>query len=480
MKQVSKYVVYIFFFSLIICSCKKLVEIDPPATTIVTEQAFQDSANASSAISGIYGNMVNNGLGFMSGGLTITLGKSADELVPLGTSGDKTYSNSLVGTDGETSTDYWVSAYTFIYQANACIEGLQASTGIHDNIKSQFTAEAKFMRALCYFYMVNLFVDVPMPLTTDFHKNETLPATPKAEIYAQILNDLQEAKDVLPADYSISNNDRVRANKWAATALLARVYLYQNDWINADKESTEIISNSSLFGLTGLDSIFLSDPNINNEAILQWQLNTQVGSLNSTPEAANIIPYAPPDNYPRIYLNDLLLKSFEPGDRRREAWLDSVVFSFNLPDFAYYYPFKYKIGISDAQPGVPPTENVSILRLAEQYLIRAEARAQQGNSGDAVKDLNMIRERAGLPDLDPSLDQQQTLAAVAQERRIELFAEWGHRWLDLKRTGQIDAVMSVATPLKGQNTEWQSFQQLYPIPRGEILNDPNLKQNPGY
>lgn len=121
------------------------------------------------------------------------------------------------------------------------------------------------------------------------------------------------------------------------------------------------------------------------------------------------------------------------------------------------------------------SEYYTPLRLAEQYLIRAEARANQDNLNGAVDDLNVIRKRAVLTTLLNSLTQAQVLAAVAQENRIEFFAEWGHRWLDLKRTGQADAVLG---SLKGSN--WQTTDQLYPIPISEILRDPNLEQNPGY
>ena len=122
-----------------------------------------------------------------------------------------------------------------------------------------------------------------------------------------------------------------------------------------------------------------------------------------------------------------------------------------------------------------------VLRLAEQYLIRAEANAHSGDLASAIKDLNIIRQRAGLGTLPSSLTQAQVIAAVAQERRIELFAEWGHRWFDLKRTGQVDAVMSEITPQKvGAITGWKSYQQLYPIPQSERQLNPNLTQNPGY
>ena len=125
-------------------------------------------------------------------------------------------------------------------------------------------------------------------------------------------------------------------------------------------------------------------------------------------------------------------------------------------------------------PNATPSEYYMVLRLTEQYLIHAEASAEQNKLADAIADINLIRRRAGLPDLPDSLDQAQTLSAIMQERRIELFAEWGHRWLDLKRTGQADAVLG---PIK---TTWQTNAQLYPIPLSELQSDSKLTQNAGY
>jgi hypothetical protein len=108
-------------------------------------------------------------------------------------------------------------------------------------------------------------------------------------------------------------------------------------------------------------------------------------------------------------------------------------------------------------------------------LIRAEAEAQEGKLSDAIADLNIIRNRAGLPDLSLSLDQAQVLTAVMQERRIELFGEWGHRWFDLKRTGHAVTALS-----QDKGHAVSSNGLLWPVPYGELISDPNLKQNPGY
>jgi hypothetical protein len=117
-----------------------------------------------------------------------------------------------------------------------------------------------------------------------------------------------------------------------------------------------------------------------------------------------------------------------------------------------------------------------MLRLGEQYLIRAEARAHSNDINGATADINMIRARAGLSAISPA-DQASLLIAIEKERRVELFTESGHRWFDLKRTNRADAILA---PIKGN--DWQSTDQLFPIPASEFLLDPGLRghQNPGY
>lgn len=115
-----------------------------------------------------------------------------------------------------------------------------------------------------------------------------------------------------------------------------------------------------------------------------------------------------------------------------------------------------------------------VLRLAEQYLIRAEARVRQNNISGGQSDLNAIRNRSGLPNTTAN-DQGSLLLAIEQERRVELFTEWGHRWFDLKRTERAEAVLSPFA-LK----DWQSTDVLFPIPQTEREINSRLTQNEGY
>ncbi|MES1223974.1 MAG: RagB/SusD family nutrient uptake outer membrane protein, partial [Bacteroidota bacterium] len=255
----------------------------------------------------------------------------------------------------------------------------------------------------------------------------------------------------------------------AATALLSRAYLYLGNWTDAETQSTNIIQNSSLFSLpTDLNSVFLSN---SPEAIWQLQQSNADFSFNATPEGNQLIPFDA-TTQPYAYLTNQQLDAFETGDLRKKEWVDSTSFD----GATYYYPYKYKVGPADEQPNGPYTEYYMVFRLAEQYLIRAEARAQLGtNLNGAIDDLYAIRGRTGLQPFQASLTQPQILSSVAHERRIELFCEWGHRWLDLKRTGQATTVLSANKGFSISNNAL-----LYPIPFSEITTDPNLTQNAGY
>jgi hypothetical protein len=461
------------FISFLCCmasiGCKKLVEIPPPSNSITTSQTFSDSADANSAVTGIYNGLRGNGdLYFGCGGISLYTGTSSDELLPYLSGNDQFSTNTLLSSNSILNGYFWDQAYAYIYQANAVLEGLPPSNPIADAVKKQLTAEAKFLRAYCYFYLVNLFGDVPYVTSTAWAQTSSSSRTPAPQVFQSVITDLLDAQAALRTDYSVSSGERTRANQWAATALLARAYLYTGDFAKAETQSTNIINNTGLFKL--VDSLNLVFQKNSTEAILQWQTDADVFPYNATTEGDNDLPYDGSSN-PEYILSNQLLNAFEAGDKRRTYWVDSTNYGGGL----YYYPYKYKIGPSKALPKATTTEYYMVLRLAEQFLIRAEARAQQDNLGGAIADLNIIRARAKLTALPTTLDKTGTLAAIAQERRIELFAEWGHRWLDLKRTGQLDAVMKALRP-----TTWQSFDQLYPIPSNELHFDPNLVQNPGY
>ncbi len=482
MSMHSKFIPGLLFVFFLLSSCRKLVTIPEPVNTMTTTEVFSSDAQANSAMAGIYTQMINGDAAhtFSDGLTTFMGGLSSDDLVFYGSTSDPLYlvnTNRLVGGTGNSTSPLWSSAYTCIYGANSVIEGIAASSAgmLHDSVRKELTAEAKFIRAFCYFYLTNFYGDVPLVLTVDFNQTVNMARTAQSQVYAQMIKDLKDAQAALPTDYSVGGGERIRPNKWAATALLARVYLYTGDYADALAQAGAVIANSSQF-------ILVSDPNgvfLKNSTEAIWQLQQSSSKGTATSEGAYAIPDPLHTGSTPYKISPQLLAAFEPGDLRRSAWVDSTDNSSNGPATLVYFPFKYKTGYYNNSIGGVATEYYMVLRLAEQYLIRAEAEAGGAGGGDAaaIADLNIIRARAGLPGLSASLIHSQVIAAVAHERQTELFAEWGHRWFDLKRTGQAHTVLSQIT-LK---QPWQGdYQLLYPISISEITADHNLVQNPGY
>jgi starch-binding outer membrane protein, SusD/RagB family len=453
----NKSTIFLYLSFLFLPGCKKFIDIPLPQNQLVKAAVFSNNESANSAMAGLYSQLVsNNSLFLLNGGMTVFGGLAADELMTTApnANADPFSINVIPATSPVISNNLWRWPYNYIYQANALIEGLASSTSISDDVQKQLTGEAKLLRALCYFYLVNLYGDVPLITSTDYLLNSSLRRTPVDEVYNQITADLEDAYSKLTPVYpSVAKG---RPNKWAAGALLCRVYLYRGEWARAEAVASEII-NSGMYTLEPLNNVFLLT---SNETI--WQLAPVLSSIN-TSEGNVFIPSSATVK-PTYAITSLLLSAFEVSDGRKLSWLKSNTISGQ----PYFYPFKYKVKSS-----TPPTENYIVFRLAEIYLVRAEARARQNKIAEAKADLNMIRTRAGLGNT-PVNDQASLFAAIEHERQVELFAEWGQRWLDLKRTNRADAVLG---PLK---STWVSSSQLFPIPFSELQLNPFLIQNPGY
>lgn len=442
-----------------LAGCREFVDIDLPNSMIVDKAVFADDQTAISAIKGMYYSMDNNN--FASGNIysvTAIGGLVADELIPhniVAIDDFEFYENEItISNSGNASI--WSSAYNTIYMANAILEGLEVSDGVTGELKKQLQGEALFVRAFSLFYLVNLYGDVPLVLTTDYRKNALLPREAKTEVYTQIITDLEEARELLSIEYV--DSDRTRPNHYTATALLARVYLYLEEWQKAETMAGEVIDATGTYELLqDLDHVFL----VNSREAL-WQIMPDVGG--NTNEGNLFIIQATP---PRVALTEQLLSDFSPEDQRTQHW---VSFFEDENGLRYYYPYKYKIKTSTNEP----IEYSMVLRYGEQFLLRAEARVQQDKLGEAIADLDKIRERAAIPliaDVQPGIGKTALLDTILQERRREFFTEWGHRWLDLKRTHTADAILGTLKPT------WQATDVLFPIPENEMIRNPNLKPN---
>ncbi|MBW8688178.1 RagB/SusD family nutrient uptake outer membrane protein [Chitinophaga rhizophila] len=439
---------------LLLCGCRKMLDVGTPIDRTTTNAAFDTDVSAAAVLTGLYFTMSTSGAFMGNTGMSYLCALSADEFLlqqedPLSLS---LYQNDI----RTTHVPFWRVLFQCIYVANAAVEGLSATTRLTPAIQRQLLGEARFMRAFCYFYLVNLFGEVPLVTTTDYKVNAGMRRTPVTRIYAQIIADLKEARQLLAATYFkgdilSESQERVRPNKWAATTLLARVYLYQENWAEALEAATAVLDNRDSYNMVSLPQVFLKD---SKECI--WQL--QPANETFTDDGALFIDQRP------VQISASLLHAFAYNDQRKRYWLKGSTSP---------YPAKYLA----ADLSATAKEYLVVLRLAEVYLIRAEARAHTGDISGARADLNVIRHRAGLPVTDAG-DTDMLTTLILQERRIELFAEWGHRWMDLKRTRTIQQVMPAAARAKAAN--WQSYDALYPIPVSERLLNKNLSQNEGY
>lgn len=440
--------------------CEEFIDVGSPKTEIVTATVYTSDASATSAISGIYSLMMTN-QSFTNAGIEEFSGLLSDELTNYISNADQIqfYTNELTSKNAYVLATFWREAYKYINNANGVLEGLEISQGVTTSTKNQLQGEAYFIRAFCHFYLVNLFGDIPYLATTDYRMNMQASRMPIIEVYDMIEDDLLKARELMAPGFTFSGSERVRPNRDAATALLARMYLYRRVWDKAEQFSTELITSSAAYQLETVEAVFLKG---SSETI--WQLKPVAPNAN-TQQAQVFILNGPPNTASRrVTMSDAMATSFEVDDMRSTEWIGQ----YTEETSTWYFPYKYK-KLSD-----PVQDEYSIVfRLAEQYLIRAEARTQLEKYPEAQQDLNIIRERAGLSPTSAS-DKSTLLAATEFERRAELFTEWGHRWFDLIRTDRSQAVLG---PLKA---DWQGTDVLLPIPDSERLLNPNLSQNTGY
>jgi starch-binding outer membrane protein, SusD/RagB family len=453
----KKIAIHILILILIvsISSCDDFVNIDPPRTALIRQTVFKSDATAEAALLDVYVQL-RSASSFGGGSvnsISFLMSLLSDEQInlvvgsPIAVAQIQQFNDNALLANNSTVFALWSDLYKCVYKVNAILEGLSASSSLSEGVKNRIAGEAKFLRAFCYFYLVNLWNDVPLTTSTDYRNNSNLPRASAEVIYQQIVDDLQNAKLLLDEDYAFVSNQRVRANKWAATALLARVFLYTSKWEDTEEQASLIISKNSLYELVPLTSVFACN---SKESILQWWNNLR-------PNEYTTFRF----NFSGALQSDFV-NSFDPSDARRTSWVGTFP-----PN---YVTLKYASSVNN-----PPAQYSTVLRLAEQYLIRAEARAMQNKFTEACADINVIRLRSSLSTIDSNV-QQELLQIIEDERSFELFNEWGHRWFDLKRTNRADQLLQLIKP------QWISTAVLLPIPEEEIIKNPSLRnsQNPGY
>lgn len=442
-------------------ACTDFVEVDLPKHQLSTETVLNDPSTVEAALKSIYGKMRESKINRQMGLYTDELEEGP------GNSGlPSPYQNHTLLANDSKVKSIWGSAYNQIYTANLIIEGLENSESLTLDDNNQFIGESLFIRAYLHLLLVELFGDVPYITTTDYIVNTTVSRMPRVLVYEHIIADLVLAQSLLPdTDFS---GDHTRPYATVAEAVLARAYLYNEQWALAEAAANNVIAEFGTL-LPDLSKVFQK-----GATSTIWQFKPDAEGENADGDQFIII------GSPVIVLSDLLYFAFESGtifssgDRRQlgeTAWIKEV--STSLGTFRHAYKYKER-GLTFLPNGTPSSKEYPIqLRLAEQYLIRAEARAYLGDIPGAQADINAIRNRAGLGNTTASTIEA-LLEAILQERRVELFTENGHRWFDLKRMGKAQEVLEPIKP------GWRDTDILLPIPESEILLNPNLTQNDGY
>lgn len=452
--------VFILLTIFLLFGCEDYLDVERPNSQIDQEAVFLDEGYATAAITSLYADLRDDVLlTGSSNGMSVLYGLYTDELSYYSNSGSdfEGFYNHQIIASNSLVLNLWSSSYNLIFNCNSAIEGITSSSSLSQEVKNQLKGEALFIRALTHFYLVNLFGDVPYIRTTDYTLNGQVSRMEVDMVYDYILDDLILAKSYLEETYI--TGERVRANKYVVSALLARVYLYLENWEAAEAESSSLINASSLYHFEdNIVNEFLND----SETTI-FQLNPKNKGDNTHEAGTFIFTSGSPG---LVALTPELVQLFETGDFRREHWILEVIDNSNI----WYAPYKYKL---QENTGVSREYSI-VFRLPEQYLIRAEARLQLGNIIAAKEDINIIRNRAGLPNTTAA-STMALMEVILHERQVEFFAEHGHRWFDLKRLNKAEEVLG---PIK---SNWQMTNVFMPIPETELLLNPNLApQNNGY
>ncbi|HCB47689.1 MAG TPA: RagB/SusD family nutrient uptake outer membrane protein [Algoriphagus sp.] len=374
--------------------------------------------------------------------------------------------------------------YAGINDANIVLAGIENVPG-QESLKNRVKGEAHFMRALFYFDLARVYGYEPGKEVNGWDKSVILRTEPtlgfsnadfraratNRQVYDQIISDLQAAVNLLPTA-TLRNASVYRASRGAAQALLARVYLYDSKFAEAAASASAAMAS---FGITD-DGTGLSTPANyisgfstapNPESLFEIEIRSNdwstVDGVNNSVCSLTANVFASAQFI--VTATDELINSYETGDVRRNAW---VATTRSGASGTVYRSAKWLGHKGDF------LENLPIIRAAELFLIRAEARYRTNDAAGARADLNALRSKRGLGAVDAALSGQALFNQIMLERRQE-FALEGHRWFDLKRNG-----MPITKAGRFETVPYNDYRLLAPLPTGELQLNDQLEQNPGY
>lgn len=475
--------------SVVLTACNDFLELKPKSQGIAVNNANVDAplyASASeveAALSGAYADFRNEYFEldyFVNGDV-----QSDDAYAGGDNPNNFQQDNFKIDATNKNVARDWGYLYSTIGKVNLVINNIDAVTdpALSADRKKQIIGEASFIRAFCYFQLVQLWGDVPLltkgvktisaEVLPEIYPLLFPPRTAASEVYQQIILDFENAAQNTAATAA----HKGFATKGAANAMLAKVYATQEprDW-NKVKQYCDAVISGGYSLLPNYEKLW--DNSIENSSESIFEINYFGGTIDhnwgvSIFRGLDWKKFNTPSN-------DLVAAFNAENDVIRKAstlifldvtgkWSDN-----NWPLTAYPFQNKYRKYLS------PSDQNYIFLRLADIILLRAEAANELGDVAGAKALVNQIRSRVSLPNTAAN-DQAALRLAIEKERRLELALE-GHRWYDLKRTGRAITVMNA---VKGKdnvslNYNLTANRLLFPIPQSELDKNSKLVQNPGY
>jgi starch-binding outer membrane protein, SusD/RagB family len=416
--------------------------------------------------------------------------------------------NFTVKTDNSNALDMWRTWYSIIGRSNQIIANVPnvSDSEVSPTEKNAYIAEARFLRALSYMYLVVYFENVPLITTFETDETKLYPAQASSnEVWDFIEADFQFAESHLPESYNAANAGR--ATKWAAKSFLGKVYLAREKWTLARDKFAEVV-NSGVFGLVSdFNQVFDGTQENGIESVfeIQFSANRTDGNDERTPLNYEALPYELGGwelYYPSQWIVDVLKNDKKADGTYSDRTYGTIFFddpnstaySLEHGDWVTYQEFKDLGGSGfyhkkfsyavDRQYYIGT--NVHLMRYAEVLLMYAEALNEMDQTPQAITQINIVRARSKAAPL-ASMDKNALRNQIRHhERPAELAAEMGIRWFDLYRWNKgntakesIKATLTAhAKPFVSNYVEPK--HDLLPIPAYEMNTNPNLVQNTGY
>lgn len=507
--------IYIFMaFSLF--GCEEFLEEDPRAI-VAPETFFASESDARQAINGTYAILKNNSIYgqvgldhfYDNGADIIEPNRAANFIEPIG---NYSLNESLadVSVQKMSVSDTWKDLYRVIFNTNIIIDRVTDNEGIIEESRTEIIAEARFLRALCYWHITNLWGDAPFyneVLTLE--EISSLNRTDKSIILTSVLEDLQFAQSNLPSSYPSDQNGR--ATKWAAAVVEAKIYMKQKNWQAGLSKSQEIINQSPHVLLPTYEEVF--DPKNEYNAEIIWSLDFArdiegifdpafpgrafAGNNSWRPSMFNPRLRDEPKNASeRAALSAALTargeafngtglqvaskdfaEKFPINDSRRSL---NIIDNYLGYDLNFPYMGKFWNLDLDSSPRFNHSDNRMVFRLADVYLMAAECENELNGPGNAFQYINPIRQRAYATQAEwdlTGLNQQGFREAIYDERKWELAGE-AHRRYDLIRWGiLLDVVQNLEYRFWEPNNNIRPWHVLLPIPLQELERNPSLLES---